>query len=379
MEPRTPARTAPLPAALLGLALGACGAEGAGEVDPGPTGDPTNLLLVTLDTTRADRLGSYGHGAAHTPHLDGLAAGGTRFDRAYAHVPLTLPTHASLLTGTFPPEHGLHDNGRRALGTDLVTLGEVFQERGYRTGAFVSAIALDSSFGLDRGFDLYDDHLGEPPPGQTRVLDRPGGDAVDGALAWLAGGTGPFFLWVHFYDPHAEYRPPADFRMDDPYDGEIAYMDSQIGRLLGWLEAQRLVEDTLVAVIADHGESLGEKGEHTHGALIYEGSPEYSIPVAGEMEHRRSSGELVRVLGYVLPRAGWPAVLERLGRTLTSGLRSWLDSFARDPLIPPAWGGSRTPSNARPEGVVVSGGAARPAPAGPRSTAPQDGAPGGAE
>lgn len=326
MEPRKPARTAPLLAALLGLALGACGTEEAGEIGSSPTEDPTNLLLITLDTTRADRLGSYGHGAAHTLHMDGLAAGGARFERAYAHVPLTLPTHASLLTGTFPPEHGLHDNGRRALGTDLVTLAEVFRERGYRTGAFVSAIALDSSFGLDRGFDVYDDHLGEPPPGQTRVLDRPGGDAVDGALAWLAGGTEPFFLWVHFYDPHAEYRPPADFRMDDPYDGEIAYMDSQIGRLLGWLEAQRIVEDTLVAVIADHGESLGEKGEHTHGALIYEGTQR--IPWILSQPGRIPAGlrlnalvQQVDLMPSLLEMYDWPPVEQVSGRSFAPLLR----------------------------------------------------------
>jgi len=265
-------------ATLLLVAASCTPAPDAGE---GALAAGTNLLLITLDTTRADRLGCYGHAAARTPNLDALAARGVRFDRAYAHVPLTLPTHASLLTGTLPPEHGIHDNGRTALGAELTTLAEVYAARGYRTGAFVSAIALDASFGLNRGFDVYDDDLGGAEPAGQRQLDRPAAAAVDAALAWLAADTlQPFFAWVHVYDPHAEYAPPAEFALPDAYDGELAYVDAQIGRLFAWLESERLVERTLVVVVADHGESLGEKGEHTHASLIYDGTQRIPLIVA---------------------------------------------------------------------------------------------------
>jgi arylsulfatase A-like enzyme/Flp pilus assembly protein TadD len=296
-------------ARIMALTTLACGAScGSGTRAPGTTvpAPGTNVLLITLDTTRADRLGAYGHAGADTPHIDALAAGGARFERAYAHVPLTLPTHASLLTGTFPPEHGIHDNGRRALGSELPTLAEVFAAHGYRTGAFVGAIALDGSFGLDRGFEVYDDDMGEPAPQAARVLDRPAAQVVDGALRWLRQTEGPFFLWTHFYDPHAEYRPPPDFQMEDPYDGELAYVDSQIGRLIGWLEAERQLERTLVVVVADHGESLGEKGEHAHGALIYEGTQRIPLLLfwPGEIE----AG--LRVEGLVQQVDLFPTLLE---------------------------------------------------------------------
>ena len=257
--------------------LGAASCTGATDDESGAdsvafAGPNTNLLLVTLDTTRADRIGVYGHAQAVTPRIDELAARGIRFERAYAHAPVTLPTHASLLTGTLPPEHGIRDNGRKALGTELTTLAEIFSEHGFRTGAFVSAIALDGSFGLDRGFDVYDDDLNSGASMVGRVLDRPASAVVDSALAWLGSGEGPFFLWTHFYDAHADYAPPADFRMADPYDGEIAYVDAQLGRLLGWLESRQMLRETLIVVVADHGESLGEKGEHTHASLIYDGT-----------------------------------------------------------------------------------------------------------
>jgi choline-sulfatase len=263
-----------LPLLLLGLV--AC-APGPPEPEALLAAD-TSLLLVTLDTTRADRLGCYGHADARTPNLDRLATRGARFERAYAHVPLTLPTHASLLTGTLPPEHGLHDNGRAALGPELTTMAELFAARGHRTGAFVSAAALDRSFGLDRGFEVYDDRL---EADGARALDRPADAVVDAAVAWLAEAPeAPFFLWVHFYDPHAEYAPPPDFALPDPYDGELAHVDAEVGRLLSWLESRRLDARTLVVVVADHGESLGEKGEPTHASLIYDGTQRIPLLVA---------------------------------------------------------------------------------------------------
>lgn len=270
------------------------------ERDPSAAFDG-NLWLVTLDTTRADRLGCYGHGAARTPRLDALANSGIRFDRAYAHAPITLPTHASLFTGTFPPEHGIHDNGRVALGGDLTTLAEVFRAKGYRTGAFVSAIALDGSFGLDRGFQIYDDRLGQPRQAGQRVLDRPASEVVDAALEWLDRDTGPFFLWTHFYDPHAAYEPPVEHRLPDAYDGEVAYVDAQIGRLVDWLGSRDRLESTLIVAIADHGESLGEKGEQTHASLIYEGTQRipWIMNSPGRISPGQVSTELVQQVDFL--------------------------------------------------------------------------------
>ena len=314
----------------LALLLG-CGPEGPPVVEESAAeSERPNLLLITLDTTRADRIGAYGYEAAQTQRLDALAQGGVRFDRAYAHVPLTLPSHASLLTGTFPPEHGIHDNGRVALGGELETLAELCSARGYRTGAFVAGIALDASFGLDRGFDVYDDSMSSGGPGapvsQHRVLERPGSEVVDSALSWLNDGEGPFLAWVHFYDPHAAYEPPADFAMADPYDGEIAYVDSQIGRLVGWLDAQRLAEETLIVTIADHGESLGEKGEHTHGSLIYEGTQR--IPLLFTWPTRLEAGQVVTdlvqqvdVLPTLLDLFDWPVPAQVSGRSFAPLLR----------------------------------------------------------
>lgn len=313
-------RSAPPPILALALLLGACGeTEG---TRPAP-----NLLLVTLDTVRADRIGAYGHAAARTPNLDRLAARGVRFERAYAQVPLTLPSHASLLTGLHPPEHGLHDNGRRALGPGPTTLAELFGERGFRTGAFVAAVALDRSFGLDRGFEHYDDELDLAPGSRSTALERSAAHVVDGALAWLRSADAPFFAWVHFYDPHAPYAPPSAFReAGDLYDGEIAYVDAELGRLLEWLGAEQLVESTLVVVIADHGESLGEKGEKTHGSLIYEGTQRIPLIVSwpGALEEGTTTTDLVQqvdLLPTVLELCGWRAPDSVSGRSFAPVLR----------------------------------------------------------
>ena len=319
-------RTSPWAALCLSL-LVACGGE---ESSPAPASaaleDAPNLLLVTLDTTRVDRLGCYGHTSAQTPNLDSLARDGARFTRAYAHVPLTLPSHASLMTGTFPPEHGIHDNGRDALGPELTTLAELFRTRGYRTGAFIAAVALDGSFGLDRGFDVYDDFLGEQGPDEPRLIQRRGDFVVDDALAWLKSSEEPFFAWVHLYDPHARYEPPADFQMEDPYDGEIAFMDAQIGRLLGWLDSAQLAERTLVLAIADHGESLGEHGEGTHASLIYQGTQH--IPLLLRAPRQVTAGLVVEdvvqqadVLPTLLELYGWPRLAQVSGRSFAPALR----------------------------------------------------------
>jgi choline-sulfatase len=244
-------------------------------------GAGANLLLVTLDTVRADHLGSYGDREAETPVLDRLAAQGIRFQRVTSTVPLTLPSHTSLMTGLLPPHHGVRNNGVRSLRAEASTLAEVMSGAGYRTGAFVGAFVLDHQFGLDRGFQTYDDAI-ERPPGAGWLLEaeRTADQVVDHALSWLrTDDARPFFLWVHLYDAHAPYTPPSPYRerhADHLYDGEIAFDDAQVGRLLAAIAESGRSERTLVAIAADHGESLGEHGELTHGLLLYE--PVLAVP-----------------------------------------------------------------------------------------------------
>jgi arylsulfatase A-like enzyme len=233
-----------------------------------------DFVLITLDTTRADRLGSYGYQKAQTPVLDRLAREGIRFADAVSPAPLTLAAHASILTGLDPQNHGARHNGQYRLDPSQLTLAEVLREKGYDTAAFVAAFVLDARYGLAQGFDVYDDRT-EPLPGQPfgGLGERSAEKVTEAALAWLGGRakTRPFFLWVHYYDPHAEYRPPEPYKQrfqTSLYDGEVAYMDAQIGRLIPELE--KASEKLLVIVAGDHGESLGEHAEYTHSRLIYE-------------------------------------------------------------------------------------------------------------
>ena len=238
-----------------------------------PPMERSSVLLITLDTTRADRLGAYGKEQAGTRNLDALAREGALFEWAFTTVPITLPAHASILTGTYPDRHGVHDNGW-ALPPEPVTLAEVFRDAGYRTAAFVSAFPLYSRFGLDRGFEVYDDTLPAQRSARRSVQQRFAQEVVEDASAWLTemDPEDPFFLWVHFYDPHNSYLPPPPYTQwyaSDLYQGEIAYMDEWIGKLIKKIEESGHAEDTIIAVVADHGESLGEHGERTHAELIY--------------------------------------------------------------------------------------------------------------
>jgi arylsulfatase A-like enzyme/Tfp pilus assembly protein PilF len=238
-----------------------------------------NVLIVTIDTLRADRLGCYGFGLAQTSAIDGLARDGVRCTDAASSAPITLPAHCSIFTGLYPPAHGVRDNGNYALAPEAVTLAERLQAAGYRTAAFVSAAVLTRRYGLDQGFETYDDDLwSEDEPSLFMIRERPAPRTTDRVLAWLGkwreeARRRPFFLWVHFFDPHQ----PDSLRSPDlvalaptPYDAEIAEVDRGVGRLVEWLRQEGILDDTLVVLTADHGESLDEHGEPTHGVFIYD-------------------------------------------------------------------------------------------------------------
>jgi choline-sulfatase len=232
-----------------------------------------NVLLITIDTLRADRVGAYGDEKARTPVLDRLAGEGTRFANAFAAAPITLPSHASILTGAYPPRHGVRHNGIFHLDADVETLAERLRAAGYATGAVVGSYVLDRRFGLDRGFSSYDDEMGSERADSAGFLERSAEQVTSRATEWLARSGSPFFLWVHYYDPHHDYRPPAPFDEDfgdDLYAGEVAYVDASLGQLVDALRAGGRLDDTIVAVTSDHGESLGEHGEETHSLTLYD-------------------------------------------------------------------------------------------------------------
>ena len=239
-------------------------------------GNPSpNVVVITIDTLRADHLGCYGDQQIRTPNIDSLAADSVRFERAYTPVPVTLPAHTVLFTGTYPLLSGIHDFSANKLGPTQPTLASVLKEHGYTTGAVIGSAVLDSRFGLNRGFDFYYDHFDFNRLQESNLdeMERPGNVVTDNALDWLAkNDQKKFFLWMHLYDPHFPYRPPAPYSeqyKDRPYDGEIAFADSQVGRLIRFLKDRGLYQNTIIVLTGDHGESLGEHGEKTHGFFIY--------------------------------------------------------------------------------------------------------------
>ncbi len=233
-----------------------------------------NVLLITLDTTRADRLGCYGYPKPTTPNIDSVAAEGVRFARAYAQVPLTFPSHCSIMTGTFPVYHGARNNGTYYLHPDFITLAEVMKSYGFQTAAFVSSFTVDSRFGLDQGFDLYDDDFRRGQAFKALNAERRAEEVFKPFSSWLDNNyQKPFFCWLHFFDPHLPYDPPSPFRekfATDPYDGEIAYMDQYVGKVIEKLKEKNLWEKTFLILAGDHGEGFGEKGEAGHGVFLYE-------------------------------------------------------------------------------------------------------------
>src|SRR5436190_22310386 len=239
-----------------------------------PTASP-NVVFITIDTLRPDHLGCYGDKQIGTPNIDTLAADGTRFERAYTAVPVTLPSHTVIFTGTYPTLSGVHDFAANKLSPTQATLASVLKDNGYTTGAVIGSAVLDSRFGLNHGFDFYYDHFDFNRLLETNLdeMERPGNIVADVTLDWLSKNyQKKFFLWMHLYDPHFPYRPPAPYSeqyKDRPYDGEVAFADAQVGRLIRFLKEKGLYQNTLIVLSGDHGESLGEHGEKTHGFFIY--------------------------------------------------------------------------------------------------------------
>jgi arylsulfatase A-like enzyme/Flp pilus assembly protein TadD len=235
-------------------------------------GRTQNLLLITIDTLRADSLGCYGGLQSKTPNIDRLAANGVLFSRAFANTSTTLPSHANIHLGTTPLHHGVHENLNFVVSDQFLTLAEHLKNNGFATGAFVGAYPLDARFGLSQGFDVYDDSYSRTHYVNPSSLERRAEDVVESALKWLTSQQGKWFLWIHCWDPHSPYEPPEPFASqygENPYLGEVAYIDSTLGTLFDFIDTHGLRDSTAVVFTGDHGESLGQHGEKTHGFFAY--------------------------------------------------------------------------------------------------------------
>ncbi len=253
--------------------------------------DKPNVILVSLDTTRADHLGCYGDRDARTPTIDAVAGRGVLFSQAATPAPLTLPAHSSIMTGFYPTYHGVRLNGTTALSPSHTTLAEALAHEGYQTGAFVGAFVLDGRWGLNQGFRVYDDQfdLKKFKHLDLAAVQRPANEVMDAALRWLDGRKQtPFFAWIHVYDAHSPYEPPEPFRSEfrsrglpGLYDGEISFVDQQLARLISWLQRAGLDQKTIVVIVGDHGEGLGSHGEGTHGFFVYDDAVHVPFIVGG--------------------------------------------------------------------------------------------------
>jgi choline-sulfatase len=305
----------------------ACGAKQ--HEPPAPTPSARNLVIITIDTLRADHVGAYGYKAAHTPTLDRLAQDGVLFTHAYATAPITLTSHASLMTGRYPPGHGARHNGIR-IDLKTPTLADRLGEAGFATAAFVAAFPLDRRFGLIKGFQTYGDRM--PPSRDGRAInERPGREVVDQALSWLASHRGGrFFLWVHLFEPHAPYGDPADTRhlsAHQRYDEEVTEADRQAGRLIDAIAPVRT--DTVIVAAADHGESFGEHGEIGHSIFVYDTTLRVPLIVCGPgVPSGRTADDPVALIDVA------PTVMRMLGVAL-------FDADGID--IRPAFNGSALP------------------------------------
>ena len=290
-----------------------------------------NVILVTMDTTRADHLGCYGYRDIRTPTLDGLAGRGVLFEEAATATPLTLPSHCTIMTGMYPTYHGVRVNGNTALSDEQTTLAKVFAAQGYQTGAFIAAFVLDGRWGLKQGFQHYDDQfdLKKYKHLDLGEVQRPGNEVMDAALAWLEEKKStPFFAWIHLYDPHVPYAPPEPYASEygrrgpaGLYDGEIAFMDAQIGRCVSWLQQNGLDKSTVMVLVGDHGEGLGSHGEGTHGYFVYDYAlhvPFLAVAPFPKLGGKRVRAEVgtVDVFPTLLTLAGIASPLKVQGRSL---------------------------------------------------------------
>jgi choline-sulfatase len=305
---------------------------------------PVNIILITLDTTRADRMGFLGSKRGLTPNLDSLAQQAAAFSRAYSQVPLTTPSHATILTGTYPQFNHVSDLGS-PLGKDLPYLPDILRQHGYRTAAFVGSEVLDpksaAAPGFDRGFETYDAPFHIRGQGEDRYhsVERRGMAVVDSASAWLEQHPqGPFFLWLHFYDPHDPYDPPPPFKAQyaaSPYDGEIAYVDFAVGKLLTTLRSRGLYDQSLIVVVADHGEAFGEHGEWSHGLFLYDETIHVplliKLPSAGSGRRLiESRVGLVDIAPTLLQEVGIAAPSAMQGQSLLELVKAKSNAAAQD-------------------------------------------------
>jgi arylsulfatase A-like enzyme/Flp pilus assembly protein TadD len=313
---------------VLSLALGASGANSPKTASaPSPSTKSPNIILITLDTTRADRMGFLGSERGLTPNLDALAKQSVVFTRAYAQVPLTTPSHAALLTGTYPQFSHLEDLGA-PLGKDLPYLPDLLHKHGYHTAAFLGAYILDPAAaapGFERGFDVYDANFHQRKPGEDRYksVERRAEDVANRALGWLSRHQQrPFFIWLHFYDAHDPYDPPEPFKThyaSAPYDGEIAYTDSIVGSFVEVLRRHGLYQNSVIAIAADHGEAFGEHGEERHGMFLYDET--IHVPLLLKLPAERLGGK--RVEERVALAEVAPSLLEAAGIPAPAAMQAW--------------------------------------------------------
>jgi len=301
---------------------------------------PKNLLLITIDTIRADRLGCYGNKRISTENIDMLAKTGVLFTQAISHAPVTLPSHSSIMTGLYPYYHGVRDNSIYRLNKKYTTLAEILKENGFKTGAFIGSFILDSQYGLDQGFDLYNDKFLSPKQRGKLPVDRRGEEVSELAIKWIDSlPKDRFFLWLHYYDPHADYDPPEPFRdaySENLYDGEIAYTDMCIGLVLEKLEKLGLLKDTLVVLTGDHGESLGEHKEQTHGLFVYDSTIHVPLIISYpglEIKNKSLENQVrsVDILPTILDILSIPLKTQVHGRSLLpliKGVSKWKEEYS---------------------------------------------------
>ena len=269
-----------------------------------------NVLLITIDTIRPDRLSCYSTKYLQTPRIDALAEKGAVFDRAFAHNPLTLPSHVNILLGTTPIYHGVHENSFSIVAEDFLTLAEYLKGKGYATGAFIGAFPLDSRFGLAQGFDVYDESYPSKSSNVFVFPERKAEKVIESAIDWIGKLDSKWFTWIHIWDPHAPYLPPDSFLLkfkDDLYSGEVAYVDSELGKLFDYLEKSNLAGNTLIVLTGDHGEALEEHGESTHGYFAYNSTLWVPLIIAGP------GIEQTRVDEYVSHTDIFPTLCDVLG------------------------------------------------------------------